>query len=116
MLDALGPPPLTRIVKRATRMSIFPITPLVGQVKTLILATFDVSEPAAQDCAAELVALAEGWGSPESARGLDWAYRVKKDLGEKLPWKSPAERDTFRRHQEERYKAYDFFIRKPNRA
>ena len=49
------------------RMSIFPITPLVGRVKTLILATFDVAEQQAEDYAAEMVALAEGWGSPENA-------------------------------------------------
>lgn len=42
-------------------MSIFPITPLVRQVQSLILQTFDVSEQAAEEYAAELVALAEGW-------------------------------------------------------
>ena len=97
-------------------MGIFPITPLVGEVKALILATFNVSEQVAEDHAAELVALAEGWGSPESARALDWGYRVKKDLGEKLPWKLDAERENFRRLQEERYKGYDSLIRRPNRA
>src|SRR5438477_11126361 len=40
-------------------MSIFPITPLVRQVQSLILGTFDVSEQPAQDYAAELVSLAE---------------------------------------------------------
>ena len=40
-------------------MGIFPITPLVRQVQGLILQTFDVSEQAAEDYAAELVALAE---------------------------------------------------------
>jgi hypothetical protein len=52
-------------------MSIFPITPLVRQVQSLIVQTFDVSEQAAQDYAAEMVALAEGWGSPETAAQLD---------------------------------------------
>jgi hypothetical protein len=98
------------------RMSIFPITPLVGRVKTLILATFDVPEQQADDYAAELAALAEGWGSPESAQALDWGYRIKKDLGEKLRWRSDAERDAFRQQQEERYNAYDFLIRRPPRA
>ncbi len=97
-------------------MSIFPITPLVRRVQGLILATFDVSEQVAQDHAAELVALAEGWGSPEKAAQLDWSYRIKKDLGERLSWKSDAERETFRREQEEHYKAYDLLIRRPNRA
>ena len=41
-------------------MTIFPITPLVRRVQSLIIETFDVSEEAAQDYAAELVALAEG--------------------------------------------------------
>ena len=35
------------------RMSIFPIKPLVGRVKMLILATFDVPEQQAQEHAAE---------------------------------------------------------------
>jgi hypothetical protein len=97
-------------------MGIFPITPLVRRVQGLILATFDVPEQTAQDHAAELVSLAEGWGSPESAAQLDWSYRIKKDLGEKLPWKSDAERQTFYREQEDRYRAYDFIIRRPPRA
>ena len=97
-------------------MSIFPITPLVGRVQGLILATFEVSEQVAQDHAAELVSLAEGWGSPEKAAGLDWSYRIKKDLGEKLRWKSATERQAFQREQMERYEAYDFLVRRPPRA
>ncbi len=97
-------------------MSIFPITPLVRKVQGLILATFEISEQVAQDYAAELVALAEDWGSPEKAAQLDWSYRIKKDLGEKFPWKSNAEREVFRREPEDRYKAYDFLIRRPDRA
>jgi len=97
-------------------MSIFPITPLVRQVQSLILQTFEVSEQAAEDYAAELVALAEGWGSPEAAARHDWTYRIRKDLGDKLRWKSDTDRDAFRRQQEDNYKAYDFLIKKPNRA
>jgi|SRR6516164_453964 hypothetical protein len=97
-------------------MSIFPITPLVGRVQTLILAHFDIPENQAQEYAAEMVALAEGWGSPESAQALDWSYRVKKDLGHKLPWKSDAEREAFRQQEEEQHKAYDFLIRRPPRG
>lgn len=97
-------------------MSIFPITPLAKRVQGLILEAFDVPEQAALDYAAELVSLAEGWGSPESAAQLDWSYRIKKDLGGKLPWKSDAERQIFYREQEDRYKAYDFLIRRPPRA
>ncbi len=97
-------------------MSIFPITPLVRRVQRLIMETFDVTEEAAQDEAAGLVSLAEGWGSPESAAQLDWSYRIKKDLGERFRWKSNAEREAFQRYQEERYRAYDFLIRRPPRA
>ena len=63
-------------------MSIFPITPLVRQVQGLIVETFYVSEEHAQEYAAEMVSLAEGWGSPETAAQLDWSYRIRKDLGE----------------------------------
>ena len=45
-------------------MSIFPITPLVRRVQKLIIQTFDVPDQTAEDCAAELVALAEDWGEP----------------------------------------------------
>src|SRR5580693_1024174 len=96
-------------------MSIFPITPLVRQVQSLIIQTFDVSEQAAQEYAAELVALAEGWGSPEKAAGLDWSYRIKKDLGEvkKLKWRSEEERNSFEASQNQNYEAYDALIRRP---
>jgi hypothetical protein len=97
-------------------MSIFPITQLVKRVQGLILGTFDVPEQQAEDYAAELVSLAEGWGSPESAQGLNWDYRIKKDLGDKLRWKSDVEREVFRRYLEERKNAYDFLIRRPPRA
>lgn len=95
-------------------MSIFPITPVVHQVQGLILQFFDVPEQAAQDCAAELVSLAEGWGSPETAAGLDWTYRVKKDCGvdRKFPWRSEDERAKFEAAQKERYQTYEFLISK----
>jgi len=95
-------------------MSIFPITPLVRRVQSLVLDTFDVPEKVAEDYAAEVVALAEGWGSPESAAKLDWSYRIRKDLGDKLKWKSDADREAFRKQQEDAYKAYDFLIKRPN--
>ena len=94
-------------------MSIFPITPLVRQVQSMIVQTFDVSDQAAEDYAAEMVALAEGWGSPESAAQLDWSYRIKKDLGEtkKLRWRSEDERVRFETAEKQKYQAYDAFIR-----
>jgi len=94
-------------------MSIFPITPLVRRVQGFIFETFDVSEQGAQDLAAELVALAEGWGSPEVAAQTDWPYRIRKDLGEtrKLKWRSEAEREKFEATQKEKYGAWDAIIR-----
>jgi hypothetical protein len=94
-------------------MSIFPITPLVHQVQRLMVETFDVSEPAALDYAAELVSLAEGWGSPEAAAQLDWSYRIRKDLGEtrKLRWRSEEERKLFEAAERQKYDAWDAFIR-----
>ena len=97
-------------------MSIFPITPLVRRVQNLILATFDVSEKVAEECAAELVSLAEGWGSPEAAARQDWSYRIRKDLGHKLQWKSDADRQAVHKQEEDGYKAYDFLIKRPDRA
>jgi hypothetical protein len=95
-------------------MSIFPITPLVRQVQGLILQTFAVSDQVAEDCAAELVALAEGWGSPESAARLDWTYRVKKDCGvdRKFPWRSEEERLSFEAAEKQKHQAYEFLISK----
>jgi len=82
-------------------MSIFPITPLVRQVQHLILETFDISEQQAEDYAAEMVSLAEGWGSPEIAGTMDWNYRIRKSLGEarKLPWRSQASVRSLKRHK-----------------
>ena len=93
-------------------MSIFPITPLVRDVQKLIVQTFDVSEQEAQEHAAELVALAEGWGSPQTALNLDWSYRIKKDLGEtkKPRWRSEEERARFETEEKQKYAAWDAFI------
>ena len=94
-------------------MSIFPITPLVRHVQGLILQTFDVSEQAAQDHAAEMVSLAEGWGSPEAAAKMDWIYRIKKDLGEtkKSRWRSEEERTLFETGERQKYAEWDAIIR-----
>ena len=99
-------------------MSIFPITPLVRQVQQSILETFDVSEEQALEHAAELVALAEGWGSQEGAASHDWAYRIRKDLGEtgKLRWRSEADRERFLAAEKRKYKEWDTFIRTKHRA
>ena len=94
------------------RMSIFPITPLVRRVQTLISDTFEVTEQQAEEYAAEMVSLAEGWGTPETAAQLDWSYRVRKDLGEtrKLKWRSEIEREAFEGDQKRKYQELDAFI------
>jgi hypothetical protein len=99
-------------------MGIFPITPLVREVQGLILQTFDVSEREAQDYAAELVALAEGWGSPETAAQLDWSYRIRKDLGETkgLKWRSEQDRAKFEAVEKQKYADWDAFIRSPRQS
>ena len=99
-------------------MSIFPITPLVRHVQRLIVETFDVSEQQAQEYAAEMVALAEGWGSPEIAAQTDWPYRIRKDLGEtrKLKWRSEVEREKFEAAQKQKYAEWDAIIRTKRRA
>ena len=80
----------------------------------MVLQTFDVSEEAAEDYAAMVVALAEDNGSPEKAAQLDWDYHIKKDLGEgrKWRWRSEEERIRFETAQKQRYQAYDFLITK----
>ena len=99
-------------------MGIFPITPLVRQVRGLIFETFDVSEQQAQDLAAELVSLEEGWGSPEIATQADWPYRIRKALGEgrKLEWRSEADRGKFEATEKKKYAEWDAIIRTKWRA
>jgi hypothetical protein len=97
-------------------MTIFPITPLVHHVKTLIVATFDVSLEEATDCAALMVALADGGGGPEATQGAAWSYYIRRRLGNELPWRSDADREAFRQEQAEWHKALDFLTRSPHRA
>jgi|tagenome__1003787_1003787.scaffolds.fasta_scaffold17223853_2 hypothetical protein len=78
--------------------------------------TFDVSEQEARDRAAGLVLLAEGWGSPEIAPHLEWEYLVKKDFGDKLRWRSEAERERFAREHQQNYDAYEAYIQRGKRA
>ncbi len=113
-----SPSSLILVVSCEARMSIFPITSLVRHVQLLILGTFDVSEQQAQEYAAELVSRAEGWGDAETAANLDWAYRIRKDLGEtgRLRWRSEAEREKFEAAERQRYKEWDAIIRTKYRA
>jgi len=97
--------------------SIFPITPLVRKVQNLAMELFEISEQNALDYAAEQVALAEAWGSPETAGQFDWPYHIKKDLGEsrKLKWKREQEREEFESAQKQKYAALDALIAHPPR-
>lgn len=98
-------------------MSIFPITPLVLRVKRSILDAFNVSEQQAENYAAEMVALAEGWGSLEKAEQLDWEYRIRKDLDEsrKLKWRSKDDQARFEAIERQKYADWDAFIRSGKR-
>jgi hypothetical protein len=97
-------------------VSDFPTLSLIEHVEALILQIFDVPREAAHRPALELAALAEGWGSPEAAQELDWSFRLKMDLGDKLEWRSAADQDRFRREREERRKVYELFIQKSKGA
>jgi hypothetical protein len=99
-------------------MSIFPITPLVRHVQTLIRGTFDVSDEQALEYAAEMVSLAEGWGDKETVARIDWGHRIRKDLGEtrRLPWRSQAEREKFEAGETQKYREWDAIIRSKYRA
>ena len=103
---------------RIGNMSLFPNTSLVFDVRKLIVQTFNVSEKQAQEYAAEMVALAEGWGSSGTALNLDWSYRIKKDLGggKLLKWRSDEERIKFETAEKQKFAAWDTFISTKHRA
>jgi hypothetical protein len=73
---------------------------------------FEVSGQQAEAYAAEMVSLAEGWGSPETAALMDWDYRIQKDLGEirGLTWRSQAEREKFEAGEKQKYKEWDAIL------
>jgi hypothetical protein len=93
-------------------MSEFPNAALIRRVQGLITHTFDVSDEEAQGHAAGLVALAQGWGNLESAKELNWEYRIKKDLGEteKLKWRSEEERKKFEAAERQSHADWDAFF------
>lgn len=91
-------------------MSIFPDTPLADRVRKLIIETFEVSDQEASEHARRLVALADGWGESQTPASLDWAYRAKKELGEKLKWRSETERKDFKSDQNRKFAAYEEYI------
>jgi hypothetical protein len=87
-------------------------SPLVGRIQTLILATFDVTEIEAHNCATGMAALAEGWGDSRKAAQLDWSHRIKKDLGKRLKWRSETERERFEADEKQKVAAYEALIKR----
>lgn len=90
--------------------SIFPNSPLSDRVRNLIIQTFEVSNSEASEYANELAALAEGWGDNKTAEKLDWTYRIKKDLGKRLKWRSATERENFELGEKQKVAAYEKYI------
>lgn len=87
----------------------------VTRVRDVILATFVVSPQEAEEQAYGLAALAEGWGG-EGAEQHDWAYTVKKRLGESLRWRSEAERTAFYSERQQIVRSYESYIQHNKRA
>ena len=85
MPTALGSPCLSTGVSHMSQ--------LAAEVQTIILATFNVSEEEATVQAERLAGLAVGWSGEEGAAQIAWVHLVKKDLGERFPWKSEADAD-----------------------
>jgi hypothetical protein len=83
---------------------------LVEHVQSLISTFFEVSAEESRRRATGLVLLAEGWGSPELAKNLDWAYRVKKDLGSELNWRSPSVKQQFENEEKQRFESIDKLV------
>ena len=97
-------------------MSEFPTPALVQKIQAIILATFDVSEQDAHAHASSFAMLAEDWGSQQTAAQLDWHYRVRKDLGQKLRWRSESERTKFYGEQQQWQRDYDKIFSSKYRA
>ena len=89
---------------------------LVAQVQTIILATFRISEEEAAVQAGRLAGLAVGWSGEDGAAQLAWTHLIKKDLGDKFPWKSEAEQQAWLKERNEWDRAYDFLYRSKPRG
>ncbi|MCC6354232.1 MAG: hypothetical protein IT577_10120 [Verrucomicrobiae bacterium] len=88
---------------------------LASRVRDIILATFDTSDQEALDHAIALVNLSEGWGG-QGAANLDWVYRVKKELGKKMKWRSDVDRHEFESDTRLRHDRYEDLVRKQKRT
>ncbi len=81
---------------------------LAAEIQTIIVATFRISEEEAALEARRLARLAIGWSGQEGAEQLAWPHLIKKDLGDRFPWKSEPEHQAWLRERKEWYTAYDF--------
>src|SRR5215468_4556977 len=76
-----------------------PSTVLISALKGLILESFAISANDALKLAVTMAASGD-WGTDsDPAPIFDWSFRVRAELGQKLPWKSQAERERFRLDQ-----------------
>ncbi|HSI63925.1 MAG TPA: hypothetical protein VLE43_12430 [Candidatus Saccharimonadia bacterium] len=91
-------------------MSQSPSAHLVAEVQRLIRETFEVSDREAYEHAFGLVLLAEGWGTPETAAEQDWLFRVRKDLGKRLKWRSEEVRKEFEALLKQAEQSYEMLI------
>jgi hypothetical protein len=84
--------------------------PLVGQVESTLLATFDVSPAQARQKAEWLVEEAERWGGGGVA-ALDWDYQVRKWFGDELKWRSETEHQRYLVELQTSTGAYETYLR-----
>ena len=93
-----------------------PSQSLVSLIQNIIVETFEISDAEAETRAETFALLAEDKGGQAKAATLDWRYRVKKDLGDKLKWRSEAAHHEFIRLQKQGYESYEILISKPQRG
>jgi len=81
---------------------------LAAEVQTIILATFKISQEEASVQAQRLAALAVGWSGEEGAAQIAWVHLVKKELGDRFPWKSEAKHAAWLKERKDWYRAYEY--------
>jgi len=79
---------------------------LISLVRSHIESAFDVSTDEATDHAKGFVALAVEWGEVSNAESHEWPYRILKDLGNILKWRSERDRSQFEASQLARQRSY----------
>lgn len=90
----------------------FPVTALARSLQARVVALFDVTEVDAQSYAAELAAVAEGWGDSTNIAQIDWDHRIMKDIGMRrcLTWRSDQQRLSFIAGEQQKQQAYENFV------